>query len=99
MFTSETADKNDKERLNAFAKLKLIVQAGVLDKDYLLDLSSVLRSDALPGFEIRMINQLTAKEFHTLPQKITQDYLNRILAAGNKVEEGEETLILTEELQ
>ncbi len=99
LFTSETADKNDKERLNAFAKLKLIVQAGVLDKDYLLDLSSVLRSDALPGFEIRMINQLTAKDFHTLPQKITQDYLNRILAAGNKVEEGEETLILTEELQ
>lgn len=99
LFTNETADKNDKERLNASAKLKLIGQAGVLDKDYLLDLSSVLRSDALPGFEIRMINQLTAKDFHTLPQKITQDYLNRILAAGNKVEEGEETLILTEELQ
>ena len=32
-------------------------------------------------------------------EKITQDYLNRIVAKMNKVEEGDETLILAEQLK
>ena len=31
--------------------------------------------------------------------KITEDYLNRIVAKMNKVEEGDETLILAEQLK
>lgn len=71
----------------------------MLNKDYLDDLLIVVKADALSGHEIRHINQLALKDVKELPQKIPNEYLARIIITQNSVDEGEETLILSEELQ
>lgn len=98
LFKGLQQDRNEKERLNAMAKIKLVRQSGVVPMDYLEDLIKVIESDGLSGYELRYINQLTAKDYVKLPKNIEQSYLNRTISRVNKVDEGEEVLILAEEL-
>ena len=99
LFKSEVQERNDKELVNAVAKIKVLTKAKILPKDYLCDLITVIKADALSGYEIRFINQLTLKDAALLPQKITPEYIARIVSSQNKVDDGEETLIMSEELQ
>lgn len=70
-----------------------------LPKDYLNDLLVILQNDGLTGEEVRFINKQTSKTTDKVMEKITQDYLNRIVDKMNKVEEGDEILILAEQLK
>lgn len=70
-----------------------------LPKDYLNDLLMTLQNDGLTGEEVRFINKQTSKTTDKVMEKITQDYLNRIVDKMNKVEEGDEILILAEQLK
>ena len=70
-----------------------------LPKDYLEDLMQVVKADALSGYEIRFINQLVVKDAEKLLKKIPIDYIERIINSQNRVGDGDETLILSEELQ
>lgn len=99
LFTNDEKEKNEKELLKALSKVKILIKDKILDKDYLSDLLEVIKADALSGYEIRYINQLTLKEAKNLPEKITSEYLARIITCQNKVDDSEETLILSEELQ
>lgn len=99
LFSSGVKDRNEKEQINALAKIKVLMSKQALPQDYLEDLAQVVRADALSGFEIRFINQLTPKDASQLPLKISAEYLARIISYQNKVDDGEETLILSEELQ
>jgi superfamily II DNA/RNA helicase len=99
LFCSDVNNHNEKEILNAVAKIKVLQKNKLLPKDYLLDLMAVVRADALAGYEIRFINQLALKNITTLPKKITAEYLARIIITQNKIDDSEETLILSEELQ
>jgi ERCC4-related helicase len=99
LFTNDAQDKKDKELRNAADKVKAMLTQKALDTDYLKDLLVVINSDALSGYETRYINQLKPKDYSKLPATITQDYINRQIATKNKVSEGEETVILTEEIQ
>jgi hypothetical protein len=92
-------NRNEKSMLNAIEKIKVFIKTKLLPPDYLTNLMMMIKMNALSGYEIRFINQLTIKNAATLSDKITDEYLNRLIAAQNKVNEGEETLILTEELQ
>ena len=58
----------------------------------------VVKTDNISGYELRFINQLSPKEYLKLPQTITQEYLSRCIWADSKVDEGKETLILSEEI-
>lgn len=99
LFQGEAKDYNEKDVLNALAKIKVFAKAKLLNKDYLDDLLIVVKADALSGHEIRYINQLALKDVKELPKKIPIEYLARIIITQNSVDEGEETLILSEELQ
>ena len=99
LFKSDVQERNDKELVNAVAKIKALLKSNILPKDYLCDLITVIKADALSGYEIRTINQLTLKDAASLPQKITPEYIARIVSSQNKVDDGEETLIMSEELQ
>ena len=59
----------------------------------------MVKGDALSGDEIRFIDQVALKDVKELPLKIPNEYLARIIITQNSVDEGEETLILSEELQ
>ena len=75
-----------------------MIDRKAVDTDYLQDLKAVAESDGLSGYELRYINKLLPKEYTQLPDVITSDYLIRVLETSARVMEGEETLILSEEI-
>lgn len=99
LFSNDTTGRKENELMNALAKVKLFTNRQSLSKDYLEDLRQVIQADALSGYEIRYINQLAVKDAAKLPQKISAEYLARVITAQNRVDENEETLILSEEMQ
>ncbi|UKI46898.1 MAG: SNF2-related protein [Phocaeicola vulgatus] len=99
LFNSDVSERNEKDILNALAKIKIFKREQYLSKDYLEDLIQVIKTDALSRYEIRYITQLAPKDAGKLPLKISTEYLARIIATQNKVDNSEETLILSEELQ
>lgn len=99
LFKSDVKDRNEKDIINALAKIKILLKGQLLSKDYLDDLAQVIKADALSGYEIRFINQMALKDISELPKMISTDYLARIIYAQNRVDDSEETLILSEELQ
>ena len=99
LFSSDVTERNEKELINALAKVKVLMRNQLLPKDYLSDLAQVIKAEALSGYEIRYINQLAPKDAGKLPLKISAEYLARMINSQNKVDDGEEILILSEELQ
>jgi len=99
LFRNDIKDRNEKEILNAIAKVKMLRSEKLLPLDYLEDLMRCARSEALSGYEIRMINQLTHSEVKKLPHIITTDYLTRQIKKQMQVDDSEETIILSEELR
>lgn len=99
LFISLSPNKNEKIRLQASDKVKLIAQKGDITMDYAADLQKAIELDALAGMEIRFINRLKPKDYHTLPKEITQRYLDRLVSRANSVDDGIEALILSEEIQ
>ena len=99
LYRSIAKDENEKSRLEAVDKIKLWGKTKALPKDYLNDLLLIIQNDGLTGEEIRFINKQTSKTANKVTEKITQDYLNRIVEKMNKVTEGDETLILAEQLK
>ena len=99
LFCSDVTDRSEKELVNALAKVKVLMKNQLLPKDYLSDLMQVIKADALSGYEIRYINQLVLKDAEKLLLKISTEYLARLIYMQNKVDDSDETLILSEELQ
>lgn len=99
LFSSDVKDKNEKNRLEAMQKIKVILNRKALPADYLKDLMKVIQSDGLSGFELRYINNLKPANYHKLPDQIDQFYINRIIETYNHVDDGEESIILAEDLK
>ena len=99
LFSSDVIERNEKDLINALAKIKVLMKNQLLPKDYLADLLQVIKADALSGYEIRYINQLAPKDAAKLPLQISTEYLARIISSQNNENDNEETLILSEELQ
>lgn len=97
LFRNGTTDEKEKSRLEAVDKLKFWKKGKVLPQDYLEDLLRIIQNDGLTGEEIRFINKLTPKNVNHLLERIPEEYLNRVVNKMNKVEEGDETLILAEQ--
>lgn len=98
LFVSEEKSSKEKDLLNAVKKLKVIHKSGVLPKDYMKDLIKVAGKDCLSGYELRTINKLKPEEYSSLIEKINPEYIQRIFETRKRIDDGEETLILTEEI-
>ena len=99
LFRSDVQDKNEKLRRDAMNKVKVMLNRKALPTDYLKDLMKVIQSDGLSGFELRYINQLKPADYHKLLDQIDEYYINRIIETYNHVDDGEESIILAEELK
>ena len=99
LFSSDVKDKNEKMRLEAMQKVKVMLNRKALPADYLKDLMKVIQNDGLSGYELRFINQLKPADYHKLPDQIDEYYINRIIETCNHVDDGEESIILAEELR
>jgi hypothetical protein len=98
LYSHISLDENEKSRYEAVDKITLWAKNKILSKDYTEDLLLVIKNDGLTGEEIRFINKQTLKSVDKIKEKITPDYLNRIVEKMNRVEEGDEILILSEQL-
>lgn len=99
LFSSDVKDKNEKIRLEAMQKVKVMLNRKALPTDYLKDLMKVIQSDGLSGYELRYINKLKPADYKKLPEQIDEYYINRIIETCNHVDDGEESIILAEELK
>ena len=94
LFTTDTQDKNEKARLDAMRKVKVMLNRKALSTDYLKDLMKVIEIDGLSGYELRL-----PSDYPKLMEQIDEYYINRIIETCNHVDEGEESIILAEELK
>lgn len=99
LFQSGKPDEDEKSQIKARDRIELWSEKEVLPQDYLKDLLSVLDNGGLTGEEIRFINKQTTKSADKVMERISQEYLNRVVEKISKVSEGDETLILAEQLK
>ncbi len=99
LFQSGKYDDDEKSQTKARDKIYIWTDKGLLPKDYLEDLLAVLDNGGLTGEEIRFINKQTAKSADKVMERISQEYLNRVVEKISKVSDGDETLILAEQLK
>lgn len=99
LFQSGKSDEYEKSQIKARDRIDLWIENKVLPQDYLEDLLKVLDDGGLTGEEIRFINKQTTKSADKVMERISQEYLNRVRTKISKVSEGDETLILAEQLK
>ncbi len=99
LFKDTVDTETERSRREAFSIIKAWMKNNILSSDYLEDLLLLMRNDGLTGEEVRFINKLSIKDADKLPKKITPDYIKRCIIKMNAVDEGEETLILAEEIK
>lgn len=99
LFQSGKSDEYEKSQIKARDRIDLWIENKVLPQDYLEDLLKVLDDGGLTGEEIRFINKQTTKNADKVMERISQEYLNRVRTKINKISEGDETLILAEQLK
>jgi len=93
----------NKGTVEAINKIDILIEKLPQKKEYLEDLHYVLKSlDTLPdrfARQIRAISEKTLdKDVNALEKEVTHQYLMEIMEKARKVEDEEETLILSEEL-
>lgn len=93
----------DKGKQDAIHKLNGIAPKLSEEKDYFDDLLHVVQKlDSLPEYVLKQIRGISEKKLQehvqTLKQMAPHEYLTRIIAASQQIEEGKEELIFSEEL-
>ncbi|HHU42670.1 MAG TPA: helicase, partial [Fermentimonas caenicola] len=99
LFSEDNNEDVDKMRREALEKIGIMIQSKACDPEYLEDLKTVVEYDAISGYAIRSINRLKPKEYSTLPEIISKDYINKALRTYDNINQGVETLILAEEIE
>jgi len=97
LFKGTATDNGEKNRKEALAVVRRLLDMRLLPKDYLMDLQTTIIMDGLSGFELRYINKITPKTAKNLIEKIEPEYINRIITTANNVDFGKETIIFSEE--
>ena len=103
LFSKRTEVARDRGKTEAIDKIEALKTKLAEHKDYLEDLSYVVKNlDALPERFLRGIRAIDLKrlekDFIELQRQVPHNYLLDIICRERAIEEGKETLILSEEL-
>ncbi len=103
LFERKTQVNSDKGKRDALNLVEALLAVTTKHKDYLRDISLVIRTlDALPDYFLKKIRNLELKSPDTAIDKLKQElpgaYLSVMLETARKIEEGDEAIILSEEL-
>jgi len=99
LYEGEVDSNSDNSKRDALDKVKLLIQNKSCPADYLEDLKTAIEFDALSGFALRLINRLKPSEYNTLPDKICNDYIRKMLNTYDSINQDTKTLILSEEIE
>jgi superfamily II DNA or RNA helicase/HKD family nuclease len=99
LFKHTSQVQTEKLKKEISDKISLVIKDKLSDQiDYLKDLLTVIDLDTLPRHYMRFINQLKVADFYKLPKEITQRYITTMIKKAQEVDNGEETIIISEEL-
>ncbi len=103
LFSQKKEVALDKGKKDAILKVEVLKTKLIDEKDYLDDLHYVLtKLDALPGRYAKLIRAISIEnlkeDFEELKKEVPHSYLLNIIERENLIEEGKESLILSEEL-
>ena len=98
LFVQETESEKDKTKRDALDKIRLIIKQQACDLEYLEELRKAIELDAIAGYSLRQINRLRKKDFASLPDIISRDYVESVLHNFDTISHGVETLIMAEEI-
>ncbi len=102
LFADEIKLKSTRADIDLANKIEKMQEKFPQNKDYLADLYEVaVNLRALSDYSARYIRNLDLKEkniIHQLKKQITPNYLKTKIKQANQIDEGEEILILAEEL-
>ncbi|OGF46494.1 MAG: hypothetical protein A2452_04335 [Candidatus Firestonebacteria bacterium RIFOXYC2_FULL_39_67] len=103
LFTKRSEIHMDKGKRDAIEKISSLINKVPAEKDYLEDLKYVMKDlDSLPNRFMKEIRAIEDKDIENgikaLKKQVPQSYLMSIRAREKSVDEGKETLILSEEL-
>lgn len=103
LFERKTQVSSDKGRREAMAVIEAFSHASERYKDYCRDILIVMRTlDSLTEYHLKLIRELNRKKpddaLAELQKELPYSYLNVMLEMARKIEEGEESIILSEEL-
>jgi len=98
LFVSESEGDTEQTKRRALDKIRLIIQMKGCNLDYLKDLKIAVEHDAISGYSLRQINRLKTADYSSLPDKISHDYLQKVLHTYDNISHGIETMIHAEEI-
>jgi hypothetical protein len=100
LFANTIAEtKTEKTKREVLDKISAIAQTGKLSDEYTSALRYAAEIGALSGYTMRFIRRLTTKDYAALTDAISDDFLERVQKMASDIDEGSESIILTEELQ
>lgn len=99
LFVHESDGEQAKSKREALERVKIIRKDGVCNGAYIEDLLTAIEHDTLSGYSLRRINQLKKSEFAMLPTIVENSYVQAALNSLDNVSDGEEMLIIAEEIQ
>lgn len=90
--------KNDLQ-MEVFRKIQCLIKLFPQFRVYLNDLAEVVKINGISGYDLREIKKMQCNDAKKLPELVSQRYLHKVLSQAKTIEEGHETVILSEELQ
>ena len=102
LFDKQTHVPYDRGKAEAVIKLRLLRDKVPSRRDYLEDLITVIEKlDSLPAHYLKLIRAISDKtlerDMQTLVTEVSHNYLIGLLSKAEKIDEGEENLILAQE--
>ena len=98
LFRSIDGKKNDLQ-MEVFRKIQCLIKLFPQFRVYLNDLAEVVKINGISGYDLREIKKMQCNDAKKLPELVSQRYLHKVLSQAKTIEEGHETVILSEELQ
>ena len=99
LFSDDSESDTEKTKRDALDKVRVMIQTKACDIEYLEDLKTAMKFDAISGYALRLINRMKPAEYATLPEKVSRIYIQKALQTYDNISLGSETLILAEEIE
>jgi hypothetical protein len=99
LFEADSKSDTDKAKREALDKVRKIIQEKSCSPAYLEDLRTAIEYDAVSGYALRSINRLKPKDYSTLPEIVSNDYIQKMLQTYDSIGRGKRTLIFAEEIE
>jgi superfamily II DNA or RNA helicase len=100
LFANTAAEtKTEKDKREVLDKIRTIEQSAKLNSEYVKLLRDAAEIGALSGYTMQFIRRLAPKDYAALPAAIGEDFLERVQQMTRCIDEGGESIILSEELK